>query len=161
MNSIMDRKARRECSEVLRFLFFASTIGLLGAPLLTALLVALLGFAFGEPGIDMASKFLDSSLLSFLKAAGCFYLVGLAGLALLFGFRAENTDLLLTRIDRLLEQPIIDAIRRLFTLINRDTSVVIASTYSVQMCHRVPIHRPSRTGLNRASNLAGFTPQVE
>ena len=97
----MDRKASRECSEVLRFIFLASTIGLLGTPLLTAILMALSGFALGEPGIDMARTFLDSTLLSFSKSVGCFYLVGIAGLVLLFGFRAENADLLFTRIDRL------------------------------------------------------------
>ena len=80
----MDRKACRECSEVLRFLFFASTIGLLGTPLFTALLMALSGLALGEPGIDMARTFLDSTLLSFSKSVGCFYLVGIAGLVLLF-----------------------------------------------------------------------------
>ena len=157
----MDRKACRECSEVLRFLFFASTIGLLGTPLLTALLMALSGFALGEPGIDMARTFLDGTLLSFSKSVGCFYLVGAAGLVLLIGFRAENADLLFTRIDRLLALPVIDVIRRLFASITRLTSMVVACIYSVQMCRRVPIHRKSRTGLYRASNLAGAVPRLE
>ena len=112
----MNRKTSRECAGVLRFLSFAATAGLLGPPLLTALLLALLGFAVGAPGIDLANTFLDSTLPSFANSAGCFYLAGLAGLVLLFGFRAENSDLLFARIDRLLALPAIDAIRRSFTL---------------------------------------------
>ena len=105
MNPLMNSKTSRECAEVLRFLFFAPTAGLLGTPLLTALLLALLGLAIGAPGVDLANTFLDSTLLSFTKSAGCFYLPGLAGLVLFFSFRADNSQLLFVRIDRLLVMP--------------------------------------------------------
>ena len=161
MNSLMNRKTSRECTESLWYLFFASTVGLLGTPIITAILMVVVGCAVGEPGIDMANMFLDKHLPSFTESAGHFYLAGIAGLALLFGFRAENASLLFTRIDRLLVLPVIDAIRRLITTITQLASMAVAWTYSVQMCHRVPIHRPSRTGLDRASNLAGAVPRLE
>lgn len=161
MNSLMNRKTSRECTESLWYLFFASTVGLLGTPIITAILMVVVGYAVGEPGIEMANMFLDSHLPSFMESAGHFYLAGIAGLALLFGFRAENASLLFTRIDRLLTPSVIDATRRQITSISRLTSIVVAWTYSAQMCHRVPIHRPSRTGLDRASNLAGAVPRLE
>ena len=161
MNSLMNRKTSRECTESLWYLFFASTGGLLGTPIITAILMVVVGYAVGEPGVDMANMFLDNHLPSFMESAGHFYLVGITGLALLFGFRAENAGLLFTRIDRLWIRPVIDATRRLFTSITQLASMVVAWTYSAQMCHRVPIHRTSRTGLDRASNLAGAVPRLE
>ena len=75
------------------------------------------GYAVGEPGVDMANMFLDNHLPSFMESAGHFYLAGITGLCLLFGFRAENSGLLFTRIDRLWIRPVVDATRRLFTSI--------------------------------------------
>lgn len=161
MNSLMNRKTSRECTESLWYLFFASTVGLLGTPIFTAMLMVVVGYAVGEPGVEMANAFLDRHLPSFMESAGHFYLAGIAGMALLFGFRPENAGLLFTRIDRLVPPPVIDVTRRLFTSITRNISVAVAWIYSVQMCLRVPVHRPNRTGLNRASNLAGAVPRLE
>lgn len=161
MNSLLTRKTSRQCTESLWFLFFASTIGLLGTPIITAFLMVVVGYAVGEPGIDMANTFLDNHFPSFMESAGRFYLAGIAGLAMLFGFRAENACLLFARLHRLLIPPAFDATRLLLTSVTRHRSMVVAWLYSVQMCHRVPIHRTSRTGLDRASNLAGAVPRLE
>ena len=123
MNSLMNRKTGRECTESLWYLFFASTVGLLGTPIFTAMLMIVVGYTLGEPGAQMANTFLDNHLPAFMESAGHFYLAGVAGMALLFGFRPENAGLLFTRIDQLVPLPVIDVSRRLFSPRSLETSL--------------------------------------